>query len=450
MSTTSPFAGTRPNFFISYSHKDMDLVLELNDCLERHGFDVRRDRDDLFPGEKFGPRLEALISESETMVIVLSRNWIASDHCQQELVIAEDLGRRIIPVIIEPIDPSEMPPNVAKRHFVFLYGDGQAFARGVADLINTLMTDISWVREQTRLQARVEDWEKANRSPALLLRGEALIAAKDWLDQPAPPHVDVVPKVIEFISAAERQELEDEKSKNRTRNRIWAVTMIALASAFGVVALYFRGEAISNEKERAEAAAEVLAERARVSEARANELAAQMAALASASDEVEASEGDTIQVTAPTRSVARTASPQRMRSMSANPQPTDEDRLVAAMNSSDKTTRLQAGEQVATAVRSKDNQAILTALVAAIEMPRVQNLSPTGRFNTLYMLNVQPTWSGASLAPRIESALDRMESETLVGGQTQHCIDMLKAKLRGAKDVQNVCGNVNNYFDKGG
>ena len=120
------------------------------------------------------------------------------------------------------------------------------------------------------------------------------------------------------------------------------------------------------------------------------------------------------------------------------------------MNSSDKTTRLQAGEQVATAVRSKDNQAILTALVAAIEMPRVQNLSPTGRFNTLYMLNVQPTWSGASLAPRIESALDRMESETLVGGQTQHCIDMLKAKLRGAKDVQNVCGNVNNYFDKGG
>ena len=451
MSTTSPFAGTRPNFFISYSHKDMDLVLELNDCLERHGFDVRRDRDDLFPGEKFGPRLEALISESETMVIVLSRHWIASDHCQQELVIAEDLGRRIIPVIIEPIDPSEMPPNVAKRHFVFLYGDGQAFARGVADLINTLMTDISWVREQTRLQARAEDWEKSNRSAALLLRGEALIEAKDWLEQPAPAHVDVVPKVIEFISAAERQELEDEKSKNRTRNRIWAVTMIALASAFGVVALYFRGEAIGKEKERAEAAAAVLEERARVSEARANELAAQMAALASASDEVEAAEGDTIQVTAaPSRSLARGPTTLPTRTTSPNVPQSDETRLIAAMNSSDKTTRLQAGEQVATAVRSKDNQAILEALVSAIEMPTVQNLSPTGRFNTLYMINVQPAWTGSSLAPRLETALARMEAETLVGGQTQHCIDMLKAKLQGAKDVQNVCGNVNNYFDKGG
>lgn len=445
MSKTNPFAGSRPNFFLSYSHKDMDLVLELNDCLERHGFDVRRDRDDLIPGEKFGPRLEALISESETMVIVLSRHWLASEHCRQELAIAEQIGRRIIPVIIEPIDPSEMPANVATRHFVFVYGDGQAFARGIADLINTLMTDISWVREQTRLQARAEDWDKANQSPALLLRGEALEMARKWLSQPAPDQVQVLPQVVEFISAAERQEVTDQKNRNRTRNRIWGASALAVISILGVFALYFRGEALSNEKERAQAVAQASEERALASEARANELEARMASFASASDDVEAAEGDTIQVTADpaiTESVG-IASPRSLRPESRA------DRLVAAMNSTDKPTRLSSGEQVATAVRAENNRDILEALVTAIEPPVVKGLSPTGRFNTLYMLNVQPNWNGSPWASRIDAALTRMETETFIGNQTRHCIDTLRAKLANQKGVANVCGNIVNYFDKG-
>lgn len=431
---------SRPNFFLSYSHKDMDLVLELNDCLERHGFDVRRDKDDLFPGEKFGPRLEALISESDTTVLVLSRHWLASDYCNDELAIAERLGRRIIPVIIEPIDPSEMPEAIATRHFVFFHGEGESFAKGVADLINTLMTDKDWVREQTRLQGRVEEWLKADRSTSLLLRGEGLERAQEWIAQPAPEHLGVLPQVAEYISASDGYARNETRKRARGRFVTGLLGMLLVVSAMGYGLVYLDGKAKDAELRAKDA--ELLAK-----DAELLALAAEDSLNLAANEE-----GDGGAANAPIDLLP--GAPEEFEPaapIEAGPVvPEVERALVAEMNSTDKPTRLAAGAEVAETVRRGDNENILEALVSAVEAPTVQGLTSTGRFNTLYMMNVQPDWQGTRWENRLRAALQRMTDRTQVGPQTEDCINRLRDKLNGLSAVPDVCGNVPRYFDDGG
>lgn len=467
----------RPSLFLSYSRADSAFADELNISLESHGFEVYIDREDLFPGERFEPRLEALISEADTTVVILSPNWIASDYCQKELGIAQSLGRRIIPAIIQPVTLSDLPESVAKVQFVFFVGEGKSFARGLADLVTALRTDIDWVREQSRLYARVEDWERAGRSDALLLRGEALEAAQAWIARPPPAHVSVLPRVAAYISASDTVARDYRRRQARGRFVGLALASVAIISvlATGLFLVWSQGEIAAAEARRqfAELGLETERERTRAAEAEKEALELILANFndtvgGDAADSEEAdilleSSGDIAsgaigsgaiiggmsgagEDATTTPPPAETPTPAPAAPADRSPAPaTPAGRLVANLNSSVKETRLSAGQEVVIALRSDAREAYLEELVAAIEPPAVRTLTTTGRFNTLYMLNVQPDWKGTRWESRLAAALDRMEAETAIGGQTRDCVDMLRAKLRGDSGTLNICGNVRNY-----
>lgn len=118
--------------------------------------------------------------------------------------------------------------------------------------------------------------------------------------------------------------------------------------------------------------------------------------------------------------------------------------LVADLNAADSPTRLAAGQQIATVIRSSESAAGLDALVGQLESPQVEKLSATGRFNVLYMLNLAETWKGLPAASRLSAALDQMEQNAAsgraaIGGQTRDCIDKLKLKLAG-NQAPDACG----------
>lgn len=251
---TQAAASSQLNVFLSYSRRDGAFVEELRISLETYGFNVLYDQEDIAHGEPWEPRLRSLITQADTTVAVVSPAWIDSRECVKELDIALALGRRVIPVVNEPLDSMRIPDVLARLQYVFFYKDGRrAYARGVADLIEALRGDAGWVREQTRLMMLASEWEEARKSKALLMRGEALKRAQAWLAGPVPDHLAVLPAVRAYVSASEAGEVADERQK--LRGRIWQVALggVAIAAVLGAGMAFAWAQA---------AAAEINAERA--------------------------------------------------------------------------------------------------------------------------------------------------------------------------------------------
>jgi len=457
-----------PRLFLSYSRRNTDFVDELIISVESYGFDVQFDRADLFPGEPWEPRLRGLISEADTTVCVLSNEWLASGECIKELKIALELGRRVIPVLIDPVDPSTMPPELARLQFVFFHGEDHSYARGVVDLIDALRTDIGWVREQTRMLDKANEWHRSGQSPALLLRGGALDGAMQWIGERAPEHTHVLPILADYIQASDANRKSDEKK--RLQGRFWFATLIGLviAGLLGVALLFLQVRAKQDRIDKAEAETEAQRVRADNAELEKQLMLADLGNFdEEAEEEIIVGLDDEYVIAdvsengggpsgipmatlpppdrglspnrdvpgAPTRSPVRTPSAAIL-----------EVTLVSKLNDSDKTVRLQAGQEVAEGLRQSNNDALLRDLVAQLETPRLLQLSSSGRFNVLYMLNSYDGWAGSSHGAALTAGLERVEqtasagSAVAIGSQTRDCLTRLGQKLAGQKNVGDRCG----------
>lgn len=452
--------------FLSYSRRNSDFIDELIISVESYGFDVQFDRADLFPGEPWEPRLRGMISESDTTVCVLSNAWMASTECIKELKIALELGRRVIPVLIDPIDPANMPPELARLQFIFFHGEGHSYARGVVDLIEALRTDIGWVRKQTRLLDKASEWQRADGSPALLLRGAALESALEWINSRPPEHTHILPLLTDYIQSSEAHAKDQVRKKARGRFWLSAVTGLAIAGVLGVAVLYFQNQA-------AEARADALALEREKLEAERLVLLAQVELNAADIANFDEEEAETapppprpVRARSPSRGLgtpspaAPAPSQEEELGISRGQEPmspvfreepaplpapeTEAQKLVARLNSDDKTTRIQAGQEVAEAVRGKSAQPVLAALIEQLQEPYLSRLSSSGRFNMLYMLNVYNNWGRSGGASELEAALDAVEDGAYygvaIGSQTRDCIDKLRAKLDGQSGVEDRCG----------
>lgn len=429
----------KPRVFLSYSRRDSEFIDELVISVESHGFEVVFDRADLFPGEPWEPRLQRLITDAETTVCVVSQHWVASDQCTKELSIAVRNGRRIVPIVIDPVNPSAMPEELARLQFVFFHGAGHSFARGVVSLVETLRTDIGWLREQTRLLDKSDEWSSQARPASLLLRGVALDNALAWLATPAPRDTHVLPAVTQFIEASRAGQDTEEKARLRDRLRF---TIVALAACvFGLVGAGAVGFIVYDQLQKTDAKLQV----ADVSLQEANSVidfgkiadpappsrgpASSGGLVKDAGDlpDVVLSEDDDV-VPAPGPTTPPPPSP-----------PAEIAQLVDRLDSADKAARLAAGQSVTNLVRGSDNSQILKALAAELDPAHFASLSPAGRVNVLYMLNTYSAWKSSPLASEITKSLAGIEAragkggDVILGGQATTCIAALRQQIAGTQ-----------------
>ena len=94
--------------FISYSKKDRDFAWKLADDLGDAGHKVWIDRS-LQVGEDWEQTIEKQLAEADEVIVVLSKNAIASKWVQHEGSIAYGLKKRIYPVLIEELPPEDLP-----------------------------------------------------------------------------------------------------------------------------------------------------------------------------------------------------------------------------------------------------------------------------------------------------------------------------------------------------
>ncbi len=206
--------------FISYSRDDLTFADQLDEGLRACGFATMIDRHGISGGEDWKHRLGNLIRDADTIVFVLSSSSAKSEICAWEVSEAARLGKRIIPVVCQPLDGASAPPQLAELNYIFFCEEpkspGSGWGSGLARLMTALNTDLDWLREHTRLLQRATEWDTGGRPENRLLSGADIAAAKNWnatrpKDAPLPTSLH-----LDFIKASEERET-DRQSQERRR-----------------------------------------------------------------------------------------------------------------------------------------------------------------------------------------------------------------------------------------
>lgn len=241
----------RTKVFVSYARADKafanDLVLGLAAC----GFAPYIDREDIAAGEDWAKRLSGLIAEADTIVYVISPDSVMSEQCSWELAESLRLAKRVLPVVWRPVEDATTPAELKRLNYVFFSGEGRTFATGLSQLAEALRTDIEWIREHTRLAGLAQRWAARSRPETLLLRGDDLEAAAEWMAAKPIGAPAVTDEQADFIKASSNAKVEAERRAARAKaGLLTAVSAAAVvfAGLAGLAAWQWRNASAAEKK----------------------------------------------------------------------------------------------------------------------------------------------------------------------------------------------------------
>jgi tetratricopeptide (TPR) repeat protein len=179
LKSTLKTADRKTRIFISYSRKDIEFANLLSSQLQESGYQAMLDKTDIAPGEPWQERLINLIKEADVVIFSVSPHSAASTVCQWEVNESAKLGKRILPVVLDPVDTGTLPEALTKLNFIFF--TDQSFDDAFAKLKSALDTDLLWVRQHTRIGELALEWQANKKSSSRLLGSAALAQAENWI-----------------------------------------------------------------------------------------------------------------------------------------------------------------------------------------------------------------------------------------------------------------------------
>lgn len=87
--------------FISYSRKDLRFVEKLAADLQQAGYDVWYDLSDIEGGDRWAIEIQTAIDHCDVCITVISSNSIVSEWVEKEFLYASNMGKKVIPVLLE-------------------------------------------------------------------------------------------------------------------------------------------------------------------------------------------------------------------------------------------------------------------------------------------------------------------------------------------------------------
>jgi WD40 repeat protein len=228
--------------FLSYAREDLPFVRRVHDALSAAGRDPAWDQDHaVVPfSSPYESEIAAAIAGSEKFVFVISPDSLDSAPCTTEIAVAADSNKQIIPLLRRAARVNQhIPPAIAERNWIF-FDDDARFEDSLRELLETLDTDLDWVKDHTRLLVRAKEWTDGSGDRSRLLRGKDLRTAEAWLAQ-GDAHAQAPPTSSQraFIAASRRAA---ERVAWLVRTTLAAGLVIALALAS--FAFYQRAQAI--------------------------------------------------------------------------------------------------------------------------------------------------------------------------------------------------------------
>jgi hypothetical protein len=138
----SPQAGsaTDPTLFLSYSHRDREMVRRIARDLSQRGVLVWLDEAALFLGDRLTERIRSAIGEVDGVAVALSQQALRSTwvRAEIEMTTAEEermgAGRKLVLI---KVDQCEVPSDLTSRAIIDLT-DAQRYQIGINRLIERL------------------------------------------------------------------------------------------------------------------------------------------------------------------------------------------------------------------------------------------------------------------------------------------------------------------------
>jgi hypothetical protein len=93
---------TGTHIFVSYSRQDLDFALRLVKDLRSAGVDIWLDKLDIPPGAHWDRAVDHALRTCDRILIILSPNAVGSENVQDEIAVALDAGRPVVPVLYSP------------------------------------------------------------------------------------------------------------------------------------------------------------------------------------------------------------------------------------------------------------------------------------------------------------------------------------------------------------
>lgn len=94
--------------FLSHSTHDQGLVISLSQLLQHLGIQVFVAEWYLSPGARLDMKIKKQIRDADFVVVLLTRNGLRSNWVQQEVGIAIDAEKPIIPIVERGAKPSDL------------------------------------------------------------------------------------------------------------------------------------------------------------------------------------------------------------------------------------------------------------------------------------------------------------------------------------------------------
>ncbi|MBD2461864.1 TIR domain-containing protein [Oscillatoria sp. FACHB-1407] len=203
--------GIAVDVFISYSRADSGFARQLNEALQMQGKNTWFDQESIASGTDFQQEIYRGIETANHFLFILSPSSINSPYCADEVEYAAKLNKRFVTVLHRPINPANLHPELAKVQWLDFNGRDGDFSSNFKDLLRVLDTDAAHLKAHTWLLVRAIEWDNKGRSDSLLLRGDDLSEAEQWLDksntkQPEPTelHQNYIRKSREVEAANQR------------------------------------------------------------------------------------------------------------------------------------------------------------------------------------------------------------------------------------------------------
>lgn len=116
-----PYQGSEKYIFISYAHKDSKSVLPVIEKLQNEGYCVWYD-EGIDPGTEWDEYIAAHIKDCEYMIAFISRNYIDSDNCMDEIKFARTTKKTVLMIYLEETELSDgMVMRFSRYQSIFKY-----------------------------------------------------------------------------------------------------------------------------------------------------------------------------------------------------------------------------------------------------------------------------------------------------------------------------------------
>lgn len=130
-----PYNGNKPYIFISYAHKNITRVISIVERMNIDGYRMWYD-EGIDPGNEWADNIATKIRNSTCLIAMISKDYLQSENCKDEISYARENGVKIVLLYIEDV---QLSGGLALRNhrmqslFQFKYLDQNEFYKKLYD-----------------------------------------------------------------------------------------------------------------------------------------------------------------------------------------------------------------------------------------------------------------------------------------------------------------------------